>query len=238
VHDAEVATGVRRLGDDHVNWYLIEDGQEITVVDAGMPAHWWQLESALRSRGREPSDVSALLLTHAHADHLGFARRLQETAGTPVRVHPQDADPGIRRFPPPQLYLRPRSWPWLARGLLGRLLLTPDLAGGVPLIEGEPLDVPGKPVVVHAPGHTRGSCAFHLPDRGIVFSGDALVTFDPYTRQRGPRLLLDGVNEDPAQARRSLHRLGELTADTILPGHGEPWTAGMAAAVEQAQMGI
>jgi hypothetical protein len=49
---AEVATGVRRLGDDHVNWYLIEVGQEITVIDAGMPAHWWQLESALRSRGR------------------------------------------------------------------------------------------------------------------------------------------------------------------------------------------
>jgi hypothetical protein len=35
-----------------------------------------------------------------------------------------------------------------------------------------------------------------------------------------------------------LRRLGELTADTILPGHGEPWTAGMAAAVERAQMGI
>jgi hypothetical protein len=71
---AEVATGVRRLGDDHVNWYLVEDGQKITVVDAGIPARWWQLESALRSRGIEPSDVSALLLAQAHAQRRRIRR--------------------------------------------------------------------------------------------------------------------------------------------------------------------
>ena len=68
-----------------------------------------------------------------------------------------------------------------------------------------------------------------------MISGDALVTFDPYRRRRGPRLLLKGVNEDNDQARASLDRLAELNAAVLLPGHGEPWRDGVAAAVADAR---
>ena len=69
----------------------------------------------------------------------------------------------------------------------------------------------------------------------MVFSGDALVTFDPYRRRRGPRLLIKGVNEDNARARASLDQLAELNAQVLLPGHGEPWRDGVAAAVAEAR---
>jgi glyoxylase-like metal-dependent hydrolase (beta-lactamase superfamily II) len=69
----------------------------------------------------------------------------------------------------------------------------------------------------------------------VVFSGDALVTFDPYRRRSGPRLLVKGVNEDVAQAKASLDELARLNARVLLPGHGEPWRDGVAAAVAEAR---
>jgi glyoxylase-like metal-dependent hydrolase (beta-lactamase superfamily II) len=152
-----------------------------------------------------------------------------------VWVHERDAEPGLRRFPPFRLYLRPTAWPLLAHGLRNGLLATPDAAEVRTFTDGEVLDVPGEPRVRHLPGHTRGNCALHLPDASVVFSGDALVTFDPYRRRRGRRLLVNGVNEDNEQARTSLDTLAELNAQLLLPGHGEPWRDGVAAAVADAR---
>jgi glyoxylase-like metal-dependent hydrolase (beta-lactamase superfamily II) len=61
------------------------------------------------------------------------------------------------------------------------------------------------------------------------------VTYDPYRNLGGPRLLLDGVNEDTRQAVASLDRLERLDAEVLLPGHGDPWTGGVAQAVTQAR---
>jgi glyoxylase-like metal-dependent hydrolase (beta-lactamase superfamily II) len=70
-----VAPGVHRVEDAHTNWYLIEDEGWLTVVDAGVPRSWDSLREALRELGRRASDIAALVLTHAHFDHLGFAER-------------------------------------------------------------------------------------------------------------------------------------------------------------------
>jgi hypothetical protein len=64
--------------------------------------------------------------------------------------------------------------------------------------------------------------------------GDALVTCDPSTRRRGPGLLVKGVNENDRWARASLAEFARVNAGVLLPGYGEPWRDGMAAAVEQA----
>jgi glyoxylase-like metal-dependent hydrolase (beta-lactamase superfamily II) len=231
----EVADGVHRFGTRMVNWYLIERDGRITLVDAGMRGYWPQLERALQALGRKLDQVEAVVLTHAHADHLGFAHQVRDRSDARLLVHELDAEPGTRRFPPFRLYLRPTAWPLLVHGLRNGLLATPDAAEVGTFGDGDVLDVPGRPRVRHLPGHTRGNCALHLPDAGVVFSGDALVTFDPYRRRRGPRLLVKGVNEDPDQARASLDRLAELNAQVLLPGHGEPWRDGVAAAVAEAR---
>jgi glyoxylase-like metal-dependent hydrolase (beta-lactamase superfamily II) len=231
----EVADGIHRFGTRMVNWYLIERGGRITLVDAGMRGYWPQLTRALGGLGHKVEDVEAVVLTHAHADHIGFAHRVKANSDATVWVHEGDAAPGLRRFPPMRLYLRPTAWPLLAHGLRNGLLVTPDAAEVRTFADGQELEVPGRPRVRHLPGHTRGHCALHLPDASVVFSGDALVTFDPYRRRRGPRLLLKGVNEDNDQARRSLDQLAELNARVLLPGHGEPWRDGVAAAVAEAR---
>ena len=101
--------------------------------------------------------------------------------------------------------------------------------------DGEVLDVPGSPRVVHAPGYTGGSAAILLEDRGILFTGDVLCTHNAYTGRVGPQIMPSGLNADTPQALASLANLTGIKADVLLPGHGEPWTEGVEEAVRQAQ---
>jgi glyoxylase-like metal-dependent hydrolase (beta-lactamase superfamily II) len=88
--------------------------------------------------------------------------------------------------------------------------------------------------VIAGPGHTAGSVALHLPDRGVLLTGDALVTLDPYTTRTGPRIVAGAATADSAQNLASLAALAATGAGLLLPGHGEPWTRGAAEAVRLA----
>ena len=71
----DVADGVHRITDCFTNWYLIEDDRGLTIVDAGVPSSWASLLDALERIDRVPGDIEAVVLTHAHFDHVGFAER-------------------------------------------------------------------------------------------------------------------------------------------------------------------
>jgi glyoxylase-like metal-dependent hydrolase (beta-lactamase superfamily II) len=115
---------------------------------------------------------------------------------------------------------------------------TPPVAELDKLGDGEVLDVPGSPRVIHAPGHTAGSCALFLEDRSLLFSGDALVTLDvvrgPRGRQ-GPQIVHGPFAADTDLAVESLGALATTNAQTVLPGHGEPWPNGIKSAVNIAR---
>src|SRR5436305_804039 len=85
-----VAEGVHRIEDAHTNWYLVEEDSRLTIVDTGLPRSWRSLQSALRELGRTPGDIEAVVLTHAHFDHMGFARRAQQELGLPVWAHEEE----------------------------------------------------------------------------------------------------------------------------------------------------
>jgi glyoxylase-like metal-dependent hydrolase (beta-lactamase superfamily II) len=103
--------------------------------------------------------------------------------------------------------------------------------------DGDRLDVPGRPRVLHVPGHTEGEVAFHLPDREVLLCGDALATVDFETWSgHAPQLMPRWLDEDHEQARRSIRRLDSLGEVTLLPGHGDPWTGGMTEAVRRVRV--
>jgi glyoxylase-like metal-dependent hydrolase (beta-lactamase superfamily II) len=226
-----VADGVRRFDNGVVNWYVVEDNSGVALIDAGFPPDWDALAATLREMERSLDDLSDVVLTHAHIDHVGFAERARSEAGARVWAHPQEASTLARprQAPPserlPLLYLRhPAMVSTIVRGTRGRALAAKPVRQHRALHDGQTLeDVPGRPRVVFSPGHCAGHCAFHLEDRDVLFTGDALVTRDPYTGRTGPRLMPRLSMADSVQAAESLDRLAETGARTLLPGHGEPW---------------
>jgi glyoxylase-like metal-dependent hydrolase (beta-lactamase superfamily II) len=237
---ADVVAGVHRVEDAYTNWYLIEDGGRLTVVDAGVPTSWDSLTGALGALGRPPSDVAAVVLTHAHFDHLGFAERARRELGVPVWIHEDDVP--LTRNPMGYQHERsrvpylanPGALPIMAALLRNRAFWPSPVADVRPYRDGT-LDVPGAPRVVPTPGHTYGHCALHLPDRDVVLAGDAIVMLDPYTGKRGPRVVARAATAHSDRALASLDALADTGAGTVLTGHGDPWTGGAAEACRLAR---
>src|SRR5258708_4798755 len=80
-----------RLGDDMVNFYIVEEPEGLVLIDSGLPAHWGALRDHLASSGAASGDIKAVLLTHAHPDHLGLAARVRREAGAAVWIHGAEA---------------------------------------------------------------------------------------------------------------------------------------------------
>src|SRR5215208_125938 len=227
-----VAEGVHRIEDAYTNWYLVEDGDRLTVVDAGVPTSWGSLEDALSTLGRSTGDVEAVVLTHAHFDHVGFAERARRELGVPVWVHEEDVP--LTRNPMGYAHERGRSW-YLANpralpimaSLLRHRAFWPSPVAEVRTYRDEAPDVPGSPRIVASPGHTYGHCALHLADRDTLIAGDAIVMLDPYTGRRGPRIVARAATAHSDRALESLDALEATGARTVLTGHGEPWTGGV-----------
>ena len=235
----EIAPGVHRLASRYENWYLLESGGRLTVLDAGLPGDWRDFCAALSRLGHTPEDVDAVLITHHHVDHAGNAERLR-SLGARIHAHPADG-PQLRGDRELGLTKMARYiWhPWYfaysLHLLRKRAARTPAIAQLDELADGEILDVPGSPRVIHAPGHTAGSCALLLEDRSLLFSGDALVTLDMTRGRTGPQIIRGPHTEDAESALQSLDALAATKAATVLPGHGEPWPHGVVSAVEIAR---
>jgi glyoxylase-like metal-dependent hydrolase (beta-lactamase superfamily II) len=229
----KIAPGIHRIGDGRVNAYLLDDGGEVTIIDAGAPAYWGRLPAELGAMGRTLDDVRAVVLTHAHSDHLGFAERIRRERGVAVRVHADDAALARGEVKSSGQQSGPIkigaiiSFLWF--GVRNGLLRIPPVREVVEFGDGATLDVPGSPRVIALPGHSPGSAALHVPSHEALFVGDALATLAVTTGETGARLA--PYSSDPAQALTSLGRLDDIEAAWLLPGHGEPWTAGVGPAL-------
>ena len=230
-----LAPGLHRIGSDVVNIYLVVDAAGVTIVDAGLPGHWRELDHELTQLGRSIDEVRGIVLTHGDSDHIGFAERLRQGNGIVVHVHELDAARARGEISKPN-----SGWgPIKVRPLLGFLwygarhggLRTRPVREVVTFADGEELDLPGSPRIIHVPGHTPGSVAVHVAAADALFVGDAMTTRSVLTGERGPRPA--PFTLDPEAALASLGRLEAIPASWVLPGHGPPWRGGVAEAVRQ-----
>ncbi|MFJ8109399.1 MBL fold metallo-hydrolase [Streptomyces sp. NPDC096132] len=239
----QVADGIYLVHGSNTNWVILTEGDAVTLIDTGYPGDRQQVLDSLAAVGSSPEAVAAVLITHAHNDHLGSAEYLRATYGTPVHLHEAEV-PHARREFLQQVTVgailknawRPGVVPWLVhvlkvRGAEQHPVTSPE---AFPVADG-PLDLPGRPVPVHTPGHTDGHTVFHLPHAGVVISGDALVSGHRTSRVRGPQLLPDMFHHERARAVASLDVIERLDADVLLPGHGPLHRGSVKAAAQQAR---
>ena len=144
--------------------YLIY-GKRICLIDSGVASSEKVILDYLAKTGRRPEEISQLILTHSHPDHIGAARAVKSISGCTVSAHAaekswiEDVD----------LQERERSVPGFKSLVAGSVHVNQTLQ------DGDLLDLDGLSMqVMHTPGHSPGSICLWLPEVGALFSADAV----------------------------------------------------------------
>ena len=229
----QIASGIHRIGNRSIiNAYLIEEANEVTLVDAGIAGLYRDLPKELASMGRTIEDVRALILTHGHSDHIGFAERSAPSDTSRYRsTKPTRRSLAARWRTPPKVSVRPRPGRW--SGSSGSRCCVADFGPVTSVrsrrsVTARPSTCPGA---LSSPSRqaTPGSAVLHFRSLGALLIGDAFATYAVTTGARGPRVA--PFTADAAQAVESLTRIEDVSSDLVLPGHGDPWTGGVEEAV-------
>lgn len=202
-----------------VNAYLVADGGDVALVDAGMPRHADRVREGVRAAGYALGDVDRVLVTHYDYDHVGGLAELAPDLDAPVLAGQPDAD-----------YLAGRRTPPLAnhKALLQRVirpLLGRPPRRVEPVADGTRV---GSFIVYATPGHTPGHVAYVSERLGVAFLGDLVRSADGGL-SASPWVL----SYDAAAVRRSVRDLAARAPgfEVACPGHGPPLRSGGADAL-------
>ncbi|HJX24082.1 MAG TPA: MBL fold metallo-hydrolase [Candidatus Bathyarchaeia archaeon] len=206
----EIVEGIHQVEGIIGNVFIVGDQDGLTIVDTGMPRNAEKILDYIRKMNHKPSDVSTIVLTHCHVDHVGSAHDLKELTKAKVAVHEMDADfvAGKKVLPVHKgvagLAVRAFS------GLMKPKPVQPDTA----LKENDRV---GELVVVHTPGHTPGSISLLFPAKRALFVGDAIRVEDD--KIAGPS---EQYSFNIKLAMESVEKIAQLDFDVLLSGHGSP----------------
>ncbi len=204
---------VRLLGS---KGYLIVD-RELTLIDAGLRGSTPLLRWYLSRIGRQLTDITRIICTHGHPDHIGGVHEIAALSGAEVLMHPADTA-RLRETRLRDLVQRP------VPGHAGQLVaaLTRAPVDPRPLTHGEVLPALGGLEVIHTPGHTPGSVCLYARRHRLLIVGDVLQVI------RG-RISLPShlFTEDMVAARGSIARLAEMDVETICFAHFPTWNGGV-----------
>ncbi len=205
----EVLDGIHRVDGVNANVYALIDGKDLTLIDSGLPRNGKKIMDYIQRIDHRPNDISCIILTHFHLDHVGSAPQLKKLTGAKIAVHEKEADYVSQEKKPPRLgnvFYRAVS------SVIKAEPIQPDII----LKDNERI---GELKIIHTPGHTPGSICILVEEKKVLFVGDTL-------RSDGGRVI--GPSEeftvDKVKARESVAKILTFDFDVMLPGHGDPIT--------------
>jgi glyoxylase-like metal-dependent hydrolase (beta-lactamase superfamily II) len=168
--------------------FLICTDASITLIDTGVSGSEHTIFGKIRKAGRKPEDISTVILTHSHPDHMGAGKAIRDATGCTIAAHPlekawiEDTERQEKERPVP-------GFTKLVGGPVNvdRLLNDGDI---ITLGEGRSIEV------IHTPGHSPGSISLLLRPEMALFSGDAIPVPGDLP-----------VYDNPAESVRSIERL-------------------------------
>lgn len=179
------------------NTYIVINGDRGFVVDPGGEA-----DEILKIFAKNKAELDAILITHAHFDHIGAVARLaRESENALILMHKDDLD---------------KVGSYKNMGFASGVKVE-KFSPHILLVGKEKLNIAGLDVsVIHTPGHSKGSVCYIVEDK--IFVGDTLF-FSTYGRT-------DFYDGSLAEIKNSIiNKLFRLKGNyTLLPGHGEPTT--------------
>lgn len=213
---------IHRLPMAFTNCYLIRERGSI-LVDAGPLQKAGLLRKKLQSLSISPKDVSLIVLTHAHWDHIGSLGEWKRVTGCKVAVNHRESEWVEKALKPLPQALSP--WGMLVR-LLAKTMAAASRFDGTPVeltVEDdgmplEPFGISGR--MLHTPGHTPGSMSVLL-DTGDALVGDLAMNGLPM--RFGPGM--PSLGDDPNAVKASWQLLLDSGAKKIYPAHGKPFDA-------------
>ena len=203
----KIADGIHQVEGVNCNVYLVEDGDKLILIDTGLPRSDKKILKAIRELGRKPEDVTTIIITHFHIDHIGNLKKMKQATNAKVAAHELDADyiAGSRPAPKP-------------KNLMFKAFAS--------VLKADPVDVDiklkdndkvGRLTVVFTPGHSEGSISLYDPERKVMFVGDAVRFMDG--KMQGPP---EGFTLDPQKGKESIGYIATFNFDIMLSGHGQP----------------
>jgi len=200
--------GISNEYDCHV--YLIDGGEELALIDAGVGMDVQQILENVAAEGFRVNRISRVLLTHAHADHSGGCATLKSVLGASVIVSSKEAD-FLRQANEEELGLAfARSAGWYPSDYhLQPCQVDIEVGNGHQMTVGD-LQI----TVIATPGHSRGSVCYLVEGKAAtyLFTGDTVFL-------RGLISLLNAPGSSIQDYNHSIKKLADLGVDALLPGH-------------------
>lgn len=222
---AQIVPGFKQVRLGYVNAFFVEGDPGLVLVDTGLPGKADVIADAVIEAGHSPGDVSDVIITHCHIDHIGSLAAVAAVTGGRVWVHMADAAVTESGTPAGEM---------TGRNLIGRLMVftaRPKAAEPVAvdrsLEDGLALDLAGGFTVIHTPGHTPGHVSLLWKPGLVMIAGDAAMNL---SGRVGP----PPVAEDHAAAAVSFRRLATFDFEVAVFGHGRPVTEAASAVMRGA----
>lgn len=205
----KIVDGIHQVDGVNCNVYLMEDGEKLILIDTGLPRSDKKIVKYIESLNHKPTDVSTIVLTHFHIDHVGSAKKMKELTNAEVAVHEADADFVSGKKAPP----KPKNLIFKA---LSSFVKAAPVDVKLVLKDGDKV---GRLIVIHTPGHSEGSISLLDVDRKVMFAGDAVRFIDGKITDPPKQFTLD-MNK----AKDSIKKISTYDFDVMLSGHGQPLT--------------